>query len=85
MVGDHLLFLGWNLVAILLKVNSIFFLSCSQGKLARRLLSGDLEPSKILNMTPNELKVLVNDYLGNYVCNLAPSISFWVDHDIGLL
>lgn len=27
-----------------------------KGKLARRLLSGELEPSKILNMTPNELK-----------------------------
>lgn len=36
---------------------SFIFLWQNNAFLARRLLNGELEPSKILNMTPAELKV----------------------------
>lgn len=43
---------------ILLSSVSSFKLIVQNAMLARRLLSKDLEPAQILNMSPNELKVL---------------------------
>ncbi|KAF8380247.1 hypothetical protein HHK36_027730 [Tetracentron sinense] len=45
-----------NTIKLVLKTSNLDILLQNNARLARRLLKGELEPSKILNMSPNELK-----------------------------